>query len=113
MELKIYNPQEGGYLKKIEWNFEELKEEVTAKAKEYAATVYTDETIKAAKADRVMQAGRAPESEQPREMPQKMETVEEPVNVIDFRVYATMAQLMKLKAFLNDNGIRFEPVPKN
>ena len=52
MELKIYNPQEGGYLKKIEWNFEELKEEVTAKAKEYAATVYTDETIKAAKADR-------------------------------------------------------------
>lgn len=53
MELKIYNPQEGGYLKKIEWNFEELKEEVTAKAKEYAATVYTDETIKAAKADRV------------------------------------------------------------
>ena len=33
MELKIYNPQEGGYLKKIEWNFEELKEEVTAKAK--------------------------------------------------------------------------------
>ena len=49
MELKIYNPQEGGYLKKIEWNFEELKEEVTAKAKEYAATVYTDETIKAAK----------------------------------------------------------------
>jgi hypothetical protein len=46
-------------------------------------------------------------------MPQKMETVEEPVNVIDFRVYATMAQLMKLKAFLNDNGIRFEPVPKN
>ena len=26
MELKIYNPQEGGYLKKIEWNFEELKE---------------------------------------------------------------------------------------
>lgn len=293
MELKIYNPQEGGYLKKIEWNFEELKEEVTAKAKEYAATVYTDETIKAAKADRatlnkfveavkgertairkkllepdelfgeqikeltgivqsaidnidvqikdyesrqreektakvkefyeanihdigqylpfdrvmkpqyanasttmksikeeilaliqkvdeglailnevdspyagdmkqvflqtydigaamarrnqleseaenrrlymeeqerrkaereaarkaeadrVMQAGRAPEPEPPKETPQKIETVEEPVNVIDFRVYATMAQLMKLKAFLNDNGIRFEPVPKN
>ena len=293
MELKIYNPQEGGYLKKIEWNFEELKEEVTAKAQEYAATVYTDETIKAAKADRatlnkfveavkgertairkkllepdelfgeqikeltgivqgaidkidtqikdyesrqreektakikefyeanihdigqylpfdrvmkpqyanasttmksikeeilaliqkvdeglailnevdspyagdmkqvflqtydigaamakrnqleaeaenrrlymeeqerrkaereaarkaeadrVMQAGRATEPEPPKEMPQKMETVEEPVNVIDFRVYATMAQLMKLKAFLNDNGIRFEPVPKN
>lgn len=291
MELKIYNPQEGGYLKKIEWNFEELKAEVTAKANEYAATVYTDETIRAAKADRatlnkfvdavkgertairkkllepdelfgeqikeltgivqgaidnidsqikdyesrqrkektakikefyevnihdigkylpfdrvmkpeyanasttmksikenilaliqkvdeglailnevdspyagdmkkvfletydigaamakrnqleaeeqnrrlymeeqerrkaereatrkaeadwVLQAGRV--SEPPREIPQKMETVEEPVNVIDFRVYATMTQLMRLKTFLNDNGIRFEPVPKN
>lgn len=71
------------------------------------------EAARKAGADRVMQAGRAPEPEQPRETPQKMETVEDPVNVIDFRVYATMGQLMKLKAFLSDNGIRFEPVPKN
>lgn len=71
------------------------------------------EAARKADADRVMQAGRAPEPEQPRETPQKMETVEDPVNVIDFRVYATMGQLMKLKAFLSDNGIRFEPVPKN
>lgn len=42
----------------------------------------------------------------------KMETVEKPVNVIDFRVYATREQLMKLKGFLKENGIRFEPVPK-
>lgn len=42
----------------------------------------------------------------------KMETVEEPVNVIDFRVYATREQLMKLKGFLKENSIRFEPVPK-
>ena len=71
------------------------------------------EAARKADADRVMQAGRAPEPEQPRETPQKMETIEDPVNVIDFRVYATMGQLMKLKAFLSDNGIRFEPVPKN
>lgn len=71
------------------------------------------EAARKADADRVMQAGRAPEPEQPRETPQKMETVEDPVNVIDFQVYATMGQLMKLKAFLSDNGIRFEPVPKN
>ena len=36
----------------------------------------------------------------------------EPVHVIDFRVHATDAQLDALKAFLNKNGIRFEPVPK-
>lgn len=52
MELKIYNPQEAGFVQKIEWNFEELKKEVTAAAQSYASTVYTDDAIKAAKADR-------------------------------------------------------------
>lgn len=34
------------------------------------------------------------------------------VHVIDFRVHATDAQLDALKEFLKENGIRFEPVPK-
>lgn len=52
MELKIYNPQDNGFLQKIDWNFEELKTEITASAQEYETSVYTDDTIKAAKADR-------------------------------------------------------------
>jgi len=36
----------------ITWNYEELKAELTAKASEYASIVYTDDQIKAAKADR-------------------------------------------------------------
>lgn len=52
MELRIYNPQEDGFVQKIEWNYEELKTEVAAAADEYAVSVYTDETIKQAKADR-------------------------------------------------------------
>ncbi|WP_367569323.1 DUF1351 domain-containing protein [Lacrimispora sp.] len=52
MELKIYNPQDNGFLQKIDWNFEELKREITASAQEYETSVYTDDTIKAAKADR-------------------------------------------------------------
>lgn len=52
MELKIYNPQDSGFLQKIEWNFEELKKEIAAASHEYEASVYTDDTIKAAKADR-------------------------------------------------------------
>ena len=52
MELKIYNPQDDGFLQKIEWNFEELKAEVTAAAQEYEVSVYTDDTIKRAKEDR-------------------------------------------------------------
>lgn len=52
MELKIYSPQDAGFVQKIEWNFEELKKEITAVSEEYATSVYTDETMKAAKADR-------------------------------------------------------------
>lgn len=52
MELKIYNPQDSGFLQKIEWNFEDLKKEITAASQEYESSVYTDDTIKAAKSDR-------------------------------------------------------------
>ncbi|WP_313578618.1 DUF1351 domain-containing protein [Lacrimispora sp.] len=52
MELKIYNPQDNGYLQKIEWNFEDLKKEIAVSAHDYETSVYTDDTIKAAKADR-------------------------------------------------------------
>ena len=52
MELKIYNPQDDGFVQKIDWNFEELKAEITSAAQEYETSVYTDETIKSAKADR-------------------------------------------------------------
>lgn len=52
MELQIYNPTAENSVKKIEWNFEELKKELTEKAKMYGSLVYTDENIKEAKADR-------------------------------------------------------------
>lgn len=52
MELKIYNPQDDGFLQKIDWNFEELKAEISSAAQEYETSVYTDDTIKSAKADR-------------------------------------------------------------
>jgi len=53
MELKIYNPQEGGFVKAIEWNNEELKAEIAAKVKDYEGLVYVGEAqIKEAKADR-------------------------------------------------------------
>lgn len=52
MELKIYNPQDNGFLQKIDWNFEELKTEIAAVSQDYETSVYTDDTIKAARADR-------------------------------------------------------------
>lgn len=52
MELKIYSPDDAGFVKKIDWNFEELKAEVTAASQEYATSVYTDDMIRRAKEDR-------------------------------------------------------------
>lgn len=52
MELKIYNPQDNGFLQKIEWNFEELKEQITSASRDYETLVYSDDAIRDAKADR-------------------------------------------------------------
>lgn len=52
MELKIMSPQEGGFVKEITWNNEELKAEIAEKMQEYKTLAFTEETIKEAKADR-------------------------------------------------------------
>lgn len=52
MELEIYNPTKENTVKQIDWNFEELKKEITEKSEMYGSLVYTDENIKEAKADR-------------------------------------------------------------
>jgi len=43
MELQIMTSMEPGVLPEIQWNNEELKTEIAAKAKEYASIAYTDE----------------------------------------------------------------------
>ena len=52
MELKIYNPAEDGFLQSIDWNFEELKQEITKKSGEYMNLVYSNDQMKEAKKDR-------------------------------------------------------------
>lgn len=52
MELKILSPQEGGFVKEILWNNEELKAEIAAKMQEYKSLAFTAETIQEAKKDR-------------------------------------------------------------
>lgn len=52
MEFKIISPQEGGFIKEIQWNNEELKKEIAAKLTDYKTLVFTEDTIKDAKTDR-------------------------------------------------------------
>lgn len=55
MEMQIYSPaDEGGYLKEIRWNFEELKAAVAEKAGEYAQLAYGEGQMREARADRAM-----------------------------------------------------------
>ena len=52
MELKIISPQEGGFVKEIQWNNEELKAEIAEKMRDYTGLVFAEDTIKDAKKDR-------------------------------------------------------------
>lgn len=52
MELRILSPKGDGFVKKIEWNNEELKEAISAKVQDYKGLQYTEETIKEAKKDK-------------------------------------------------------------
>lgn len=53
MELKIAAPWNGdGTIQEIEWNHEELKQELAAQTARYNAMVYTEDQIKDAKSDR-------------------------------------------------------------
>ena len=52
MELEIYSPSKDGFVKEITWNHEEIKKEVAEKVQHYATTVYTEDQMKDAKADR-------------------------------------------------------------
>lgn len=102
MELKIYSPTEDGFIKKIEWNHEEIKKEVAEKVSYYASLVYTDDQIKDAKADRAklnkfvqaLDAKRkevkkqclAPYEDFEKKMKEIMAVVNEPIMVIDKQV---------------------------
>lgn len=52
LELKIFSPQENGFVSEIKWNNEELKVAIAEKMKEYKGLVFTEETISEGKKDR-------------------------------------------------------------
>ena len=49
MEFRLINPTEDGFLRRIQWNKEELEAAVRAKIAGYENVFYTEENIKAAK----------------------------------------------------------------
>jgi hypothetical protein len=52
MELVIYSPAQEDFLQAIEFNYEEIKQELAIRLEKYQDLVYTEETLKEARADR-------------------------------------------------------------
>lgn len=102
MELKIYSPSEDGFIKKIDWNYEEIKKEVAEKVKHYASLVYTEDQIKLAKTDRanlrkfidaletkrkeIKKQCLAPYEDFEKQMKEIVSIVNEPVSIIDSQI---------------------------
>ena len=52
MELVIYTPQEDQFIKAIDFNFEEIRQEMSSRLAKYDGLIYTEDNIKDAKIDR-------------------------------------------------------------
>lgn len=102
MELKILSPQEGGFVKEIRWNNEELKTEIAEKMQEYKSLAFTEETIKEAKADRaklnklrtafederkrIKKLCMAPYNEFEKQVKELIALIDEPIQLIDGQI---------------------------
>lgn len=102
MELKILSPQEGGFVKEIRWNNEELKAEIAEKMQEYKSLAFTEETIKEAKADRaklnklrtafederkrIKKLCMAPYDEFEKQVKELIALIDEPIQLIDGQI---------------------------
>lgn len=122
MELKMNDVQ---FPKVIEFNFVELKQEITSKAELYKNMVYTDDTIKEAKADKatlnkfitaledkrkeVKKQCLQPYEEFEKQIKELVAIVDEPVKLIDLQVKAyedkkKADKLEKIKEFWETTG---------
>ena len=102
MELKILSPQEGGFVKEIQWNNEELKAEISEKMQDYKNLVFTEETIKEAKKDRanlnklknafederkrIKKLCMAPYDEFEKQVKELIALIDEPIRLIDSQI---------------------------
>ena len=102
MELKSLSPQEGGFVKEIRWNNEELKAEIAEKMQEYKSLAFTEETIKEAKADRaklnklrtafederkrIKKLWMAPYDEFEKQVKELIALIDEPIRLIDSQI---------------------------
>ena len=131
MELKIYSPSDDGFIKSIEWNYEEIKKELAEKLSYYENLVYTEDQLKAAKTDRatlrkfidaletkrkeIKKQCLAPYEAFEKQMKEIVEMVNKPVLMIDSQVksFEDQKKADKLEAIKDiwNNGVDFKDKP--
>lgn len=104
MEFRLINPTEGGFLKAIKWNRDELEAAVKEKVAAHQNVVYTEDNLKQAKADRA-ELNKLTEAIEERrkkvksiimepytnfeaEVKEVLELIKEPVGMIDTQIKA-------------------------
>lgn len=104
LSLVISQPEAGRFLTHITWNKEELKAYIEKKVRDYQGLVYTEDTIRAAKADRaalnklkksisdrrieVKKAVMAPYTEFEADVKEVLSLIEDPISQIDSQIKA-------------------------
>lgn len=104
MEFRLINPTEGGFLREIKWNKEELEAAVRQKIAAYENVAYTEDNMKQAKTDRAELNKLTKAIEDRRKMVKKiinepyekfedelkevLSLIQEPVGIIDKQVKA-------------------------
>lgn len=129
MELKILSPTADGFIKAIDWNYEEIKAEMSEKVADYKMMVYSDDQIKEAKKDRaelnklvktledkrkeIKSLCLAPYEKFEKQMKELVSVVNEPISVIDEQIKAyedeqRQKKIAEIKAYYDSKSCEIE-----
>lgn len=110
MEFRLINPTEDGFLRVIKWNKEELEEAVRQKIASYDNVVYTEDSMKQAKADRAELNKLAKAIEERRKMVKKI--INEPYEVFESELKEILALIQEPVGIIDRQVKAFEEQQK-
>lgn len=111
MEFRLINPTEDNFLRVIKWNKEELEAAVRQKMASYENTVYTEDNIKQAKADRAELNKLTKAIEERRKMVKKI--INEPYDIFEVELKNILALIQKPVVIIDKQVKLFEEKQKD
>ena len=111
MELVIYTPQEGDFIKEISFNHEEIMQELAVRLEKYNGLVYSERNIKDAKADRAT-LNKFKEAIETRRKEIKKQCLE-PYNAFEAKVKEIVAMIDKPILAIDTQVKEYEQIKKD